>query len=233
MMADADLVDWKYYGAAPPRSLAERLMIIARDRIYEDFLIHCRPEPDDTILDVGVSDVINDSANMLERKYPRQNRLTALGLGDGRAFSAAFPLARYVRIEAGQTLPFAADSFAIATSNAVLEHVGSRDNQRRFVDELLRVARKVFISVPNRYFPVEHHTAIPVLHYWDRTFALACAALGKDEWTQERNLIPMSTGRLRELRPAGVGSTIGHTGIALGPLSSNLFLFADRTGRSR
>lgn len=228
-MSSTDLVDGKYYGVAPPHSLAERLMIIARDRIYCDFLRHCRPDPDDRILDVGVSDVVNDGANMLERKYPYQNRITALGLGNGREFSQAFPLAAYIRIEPGQPLPFAADSFSVATSNAVLEHVGSRDNQLWFIRELLRVARKVFVSVPNRYFPVEHHTAIPVLHYWDRTFAASCACLAKAEWAQEENLILMSKGGLTALCPPGIAPTVGYTGIALGPLSSNLFLFADWT----
>ena len=38
--------------------------------------------------------------------------------------------------------------------------------------ELCRVAGRVFISVPNRYFPVEHHTAIPLLHFWDKGFEL-------------------------------------------------------------
>src|SRR5215469_9369494 len=90
------------------------------------------------------------------------------------------------RIPPNQPLPFADKGFAIATSNAVLEHVGSADHQALFVRELTRVARKVFISVPNRYFPVEYHTAIPFLHFWDASFTLACRALGKTDWADER-----------------------------------------------
>jgi hypothetical protein len=98
----------------------------------------------------------------------------------------------------------------------------------RFVAELMRVAQKVFITVPHRFFPVEHHTAIPFAHYFDRTFALACRALGKAEWTDEANLILMSKGRLRALAPAG--AVIVHTGLRLGPMSSNLLLFVDAAG---
>jgi hypothetical protein len=228
-MTAAQYTDEKYYQAAAPRSLGERLMIMARDRIYADFVRCCRPTSDDAILDVGVSDVVNDGANMLERKYPHPERITAAGLGVADDFRNAFPAVTYVRIEANRPLPFADREFDIATSNAVLEHVGSTSNQAAFVAELLRVARRVFISVPHRYFPVEHHTAIPLLHFWDASFATACRRLGKAEWAEERNLILMSKDRLRDLAPPGVEVSIGHTGIPLGPFSSNLFLFADRS----
>lgn len=228
-MAAADLVDRKYYQVVAPRSPSERLMIAARDRIYDDFMRCCRPAPTDTILDVGVSDVVNDGANLLERKYPHQQRITAAGLGAADEFRAAFPKLSYVRIEADRPLPFADKSFDIATSNAVLEHVGSKSKQQRFIDELLRVAHKVFVTVPHRYFPVEHHTAIPLLHYWDATFAFACRWLGKSEWLAEDSLILMSKDRLAALVPQGMEARIGRTGIMLGPFSSNLFLYVDRT----
>jgi hypothetical protein len=218
-------VDAKYYAATPPRSLGERLTIAARDRIYADFLAYCAPRPDDAVLDIGVSDVVNDAANMLERSYPHPGRITALGIGDGREFQVAFPAVGYRRIAPNQPLPFADKSFAIATSNAVLEHVGSPAAQALFVRESIRVARKVFITVPHRYFPVEHHTAIPLLHYGDASFAVACRLLGKSEWAQEQNLILMSRRRLRALAPPH--AVIARTGLRLGPLSSNLLLFID------
>ncbi len=223
--------DEEYYEVAAPHSLGERLVIAARDRIYADFLRCCRPSATDTILDVGVSDVVNDGANMMERKYPHQHRITAAGLGDGEAFRAAYPQAAYRRIEANRPLPFADRSFDIAVSNAVLEHVGSRDNQVGFVGELARVAKKAFISVPNRYFPVEHHTAIPLLHFWSRSFAFACRRLGKAEWADEANLILMSRQRLAALAPPGPAPRIGTTGIGLGPFSSNLYLLIDGSTR--
>jgi hypothetical protein len=224
-MSTTEGVDKKYYQAIPSHSLSEKLAIAARDRIYDDFIRCCRPGPRDTILDVGVSDVVNDAANMLERKYPSPDRITAVGLGEGGEFRAAFPKTAYIRIEPNQPLPFADKSFTIATSNAVLEHVGSARHQSVFVSELMRVAHKVFISVPHRYFPVEHHTGIPFLHFWDRTFAPACRYLGKSEWADEGNLILMSRDRLKSLAPAH--AVIAHTGLNLGPLSSNLMLFID------
>src|SRR5260370_988244 len=85
-MSDGGRVDERYYQAMPARSLAERLTIAARDRIYGDFIRYCRPAPHDTILDVGVSDVVNDAANILASQYPYPTRLTPLAPGAGAQF---------------------------------------------------------------------------------------------------------------------------------------------------
>jgi len=184
-----------------------------------------RPTPADQILDVGVSDVINDGANVLERSYPYPNNITACGLGAGVQFKNAFPPIRYAQIEPNARLPFDDGAFDIATSNAVLEHVGSFNNQSLFVHELCRVARRVFISVPNRFFPVEHHTALPIAHYQDRVFQIACRMTGKSEWAREDNLILMTRKRLWRLAaPIGKSAAVGYTGLLLGPFSSNLYL---------
>lgn len=224
----SETLDQKYYQAVPAQSLSEYMLIAARDCIYEDFVAHCCPRALDQILDVGVSDIVNDAANMVERKYPYPDRITAAGLGAAGEFRETFPKVTYTQIEANRPLPFADKHFDIATSNAVLEHVGSRQSQEFFVREMLRVAHRVFISVPNRWFPVEHHTGIPLLHYWDASFRLACEWSGRDAWTDEANLILMSKHSLSALAPAGVPWRAGYTGIPIGPLSSNIFiLFGD------
>jgi hypothetical protein len=83
----------------------------------------------------------------------------------------------------GTELPFEDDAFDVAFSNAVVEHVGGRDQQRRFVAELCRVAPRVFLSTPNRWFPAETHTLLPFIHWLPRSAAdRAFAALGRDNW---------------------------------------------------
>jgi hypothetical protein len=225
--APAGSLDRKYYEVATPHSFAERVMIRAREQMFKDFLRICSPGPADTIIDVGVSDVITDAANMLERRYAHPERITAVGLGTAGQFRAAFPGVTYRQIVAGEPLPFPDKSFDIATSNAVLEHVGSVANQRRFVSELTRVASRGFITVPNRFFPVEHHTGIPFLHWTDGGFGLACTLLGKEDWARPENLILLSPQRLRAACPPNFAVRMGTTGILLGPFSSSLYLYWD------
>ena len=218
-------VDEKYYREISPGGVAERFLILARNRIFHDFRTQVQPSHSDRLLDVGVSDVVNDGANVLERSYPHQENITACGLGTGIQFREAFPLVRYIQIEPNVRLPFDDNTFDIATSNAVLEHVGSLENQFFFVRELCRVARRVFISVPNRFFPIEHHTALPIVHYQDNIFQLACQVTGKSEWAREETLILMTRKRLWELAsPIRKRASVGYTGLWLGPFSSNLYL---------
>lgn len=223
-MSGMSSTDSKYYEAVAPRSAAEKLLLKARDRIYADFVREMRPARADLVLDVGVSDVLNAGANVLERKYPFPEQIVACGIGDAMEFQVEFPAIRYVKIQPNARLPFRNGEFDIATANAVLEHVGSPENQALFVSELCRVAKRVFISVPHRYFPVEHHTALPLVHYFDWSFDLACKMTGKAEWTRPENLILMSRRRLHELAPKTRTVRIGYTGLRIGPLSSNLFL---------
>ena len=104
-------VDGQYYEVATPSSLSEKLMAFARDRIYADFLRLCAPNASDTILDVGVSDVVGNGANVIERRYPAREKITAVGLGQGNAFKVSFPQIQYRQIVANQALPFADASF--------------------------------------------------------------------------------------------------------------------------
>lgn len=205
---------------------------MARNRIYSDFVRISRPSPEEVILDVGVSDVTTDAANALERLYPYPDRVIAAGLGAGDDFRDEYPDITYRQIEADKPLPFADGAFDIVTSNAVLEHVGSEAAQRRLVAELMRVGRRVFLTVPNRFFPIEHHTAIPFLHWADSTFALACRLFGKEEWSKRENLILMSRRSLRNACWADGEMQIGHTGLLLGPCSANLYLYWDGRGRT-
>ena len=64
----------------------------------------------------------------------------------------------------GQELPFPNKSFDLVLSNAVVEHVGDRWNQKRFIDEHDRVGRNWILTTPNRLFPVESHPYLLFKH---------------------------------------------------------------------
>jgi hypothetical protein len=85
------------------------------------------------------------------------------------------PLPHVRRIVAdGCCLPFADGSFDWVFSNAVLEHVGGAEKQRKFAAEISRVAKYgYFVTTPNKLFPIEPHTLLPLYQFlperWQRT----------------------------------------------------------------
>jgi hypothetical protein len=144
----------------------------SRKRKLALFMSLMRPDATMSVLDVGVSDGGYGGGgygthNFFEALYPWPERITAVSTQYLREFSAAFPQVRAVRAD-GRALPFADDEFDLGFSNAVLEHVGGREDQRAFVHELCRVARRVFIATPNRLFPLEVHTLLPLVHWLPR-----------------------------------------------------------------
>ena len=75
--------------------------------------------------------------------------------------------ARVQLIEAdGRDLPFKSRSFDWVFSNAVIEHVGSWEDQIRFANEIRRVSSQgYFVTTPNKFFPIEPHTLLPFYQF--------------------------------------------------------------------
>jgi SAM-dependent methyltransferase len=150
------------------RRVASRVSMRSRERKLDLFRALLQPGPDTTVVDVGVTDAPfggGSTDNFFEALYPWPARVTAVGNTGLERFEAAFPLVRAVRAD-GRELPFADGAFDIAFSNAVIEHVaGGREGQRSFVHELCRVGRRVFVTTPNRFFPLEVHTLLPFAHW--------------------------------------------------------------------
>ncbi|HZQ02715.1 MAG TPA: methyltransferase domain-containing protein [Gaiellaceae bacterium] len=150
------------------RRLASRVSLWSRERKLRLFLELFEPGPETSVLDVGVTDApfgAGSTDNYFEARYPWPDRITAVGTTDLERFAAAFPRVRVVHAD-GRELPFADGEFDVGYSNAVVEHVaGGRPGQRRFVGELCRVARRVFVATPNRWFPIDPHTLLPFVQW--------------------------------------------------------------------
>jgi SAM-dependent methyltransferase len=181
--------------------LATRGGIVARRNIYSLFVREMRSGPSTTILDIGTSDVEGDEANMLQKMHRPVESITCAGLGTGEQIRARYPGIRYVQIEAGSRLPFADQEFDVVHSNAVLEHVGGVDQRREFIREALRVGRQLFFVVPNRWFPVEHHTGVPLVHFLPSLFRRLTRGGRHDHWARAEHLEFLSKRKLREEWP--------------------------------
>jgi hypothetical protein len=158
--------------------------------MFERFMSEFRPAENDTVLDIGVtSDERFESANYFEQFYPFKNRITGLGLEDASDLERRFPGFRFVKGSATK-IPFADGSFDYVHSGAVIEHVGNYTNQCMMIVECCRVARRgVFVTTPYRYFPIELHTWLPLLHWmpkrWHRKIL---EVTGLSFWAREENL---------------------------------------------
>lgn len=218
------------YNLAPPGSLPVRIATAQRRRIFDDFIATCAVGPGTTVLDIGAtSDQSYESSNYLEAWLDDKSRITALGLDDARFLETRYPGLRFIRGN-GLDLPFADASFDVVHAAAVIEHVGSFDHQVRLIAEAARVARRAFcITTPNRFFPIEVHTVLPLVHWLPKpAFRRLMQATGRDFFAREENLNLLSG---RDLAAAATRALSGRPfrfairSVRLWGMKSNLLLY--------
>jgi len=184
--------------------IATGLSLKTRKKMYQIFAEKFRPSPEMKILDVGVtSDCKNDCSNYFEKFYPYKERITCVGTEDAAWLEKQYSGIQFHRIKPHTKLPFADGQFDVVFSNAVVEHAGNGIQQREFISELLRVSKAFFITTPNRWFPVEMHTMLPLLHclpakWWRKCLRL----LGYEYYSEEANLNLLDRKSLSDLFPS-------------------------------
>jgi ubiquinone/menaquinone biosynthesis C-methylase UbiE len=221
------------YNIAAPDSAAIKLAHFQRIRMYRYFLKRTEIQPQDTLLDVGAtSNQSYSSSNYVEAWYPHKNKITAVGIDDAGFLETRYPGLTFITAD-GLDLPFDDASFEVVHSSAVLEHVGGRENQARLLMECARVARKsAFLTTPNRWFPVEFHTSLPLVHWFPKpVFRTLMRRTGRAFFAEEANLNLLSFTELRRLACAAHDASkfsFKVETIALAGWPSNLLLTVHR-----
>jgi hypothetical protein len=215
------------------RGAASHWALIVRRHFYDAFLDLLAPGPEATIVDIGVTPETQfDDTNFLERWYPHPDRITATSIEDASSLEEEFPGLTFVLTDDGP-LPFEDQMFSVSFSSAVVEHVGTRDQQRAFIREHLRVSEQFFMTTPNRWFPLELHTYLPLIHWLPQPLHQRILGwLGKNEWAKTENLNLLSARELRDLFPPDCEVTVA--GIKSLGFTSNLYAYGQsvRGGRS-
>jgi hypothetical protein len=217
-----------YYNVALPGSLPTRVSARQRRRMFAAFLSAMTPAAKHGIADVGVaSDRTHDHSNYFEAWYPYKSKITAVGLEDASFLERQYPGLRFIRASA-LDLPLADRSFDFVHSSAVIEHVGSAANQARFLHELWRIAKRgIFVTTPNRWFPIELHTVLPLLHYLPPPhYRRLLDRIGLCFFAEEGNLNLMSRRTLLAASAAAGIPRCSIRSVRLLGLASNLILVA-------
>ena len=147
--------------------ISEKFILASVRKKYKIFVSSLKPLPTDKILDVGVAPHMYLGANFLERWYQWPENIVALAYGSPEEYKDFCKLFYKIKLifGDGKVLPFPDDYFDIVCCNAVVEHAGNFEEQKRLIYEIMRVAKKAFVTTPNYWFPLDTHTLIPFAHY--------------------------------------------------------------------
>ena len=222
-----------YRRKALPRRITQPLLRRQQQRLYEAYARHFPPSPDQRVLDLGVNGSLEEpQLHFFEFNYPHRDRIVAAGLEEPDIFKRCFPAVAYVQLRRDGRLPFADDEFDVVFCNAVVEHVGSRERQREFLAEIARVGRAAFVTTPNRWFPIELHTVLPLVHWLPTSwYRRILRVLGFSFFSREENLNLLDRDSLAALVPERVPSQVYRR--RLFGFTANLLLIMRRQGATR
>ena len=164
-------------------------------------------------------------SNYFEKLYPYPANIVMSSIEDASSLEQVFAGPKFVRSQPNKRFPFYDKQFDILFCSAVLEHVGDKEAQQFFVLECLRVAKKVYLTTPNKYFPIEFHTYLPLIHWLPkRIHQKILRILGMDFWAKTENLHLLSARTLYNLIPSSIEDKVLISGNRLMGVVSNLIL---------
>ena len=213
----------KYTTALGPLDRTKNdLALQLRRRVFERFMRECRPGPNDRVADFGVSGHRDHPAHyFFELLFPYTNRLTAIGRSAEEAdwFPDEFPGLTFIEADL-RCIPLPDGYFDAGICNAVLEHAGTRDQQLALVREVCRVCRNVMFTTPNKGFPIELHTFLPLVHWLpDPVFRNVLRGLGYGSLATVENLNPLGAREFLSLFPADRETRLVGTGPSFMPVN--------------
>lgn len=199
----------------------------ARRKMFKLFMELASPDETHRVLDVGVTpDNEPEGNNYFEKMYPYTQNITMCSIEDASDLENVFPGAKFLQNTPGQKLPFDDKQFDIVFCSAVLEHVGSHASQQEFLNELLRVGKHIFLTTPNRWYPIELHTVLPIIHWLPQNMhQRILRMLGMKFYAETQNLNLLTKKRLLSLIPPQRTRSAQIYFNKLFGLSSNIILY--------
>jgi ubiquinone/menaquinone biosynthesis C-methylase UbiE len=155
-------------------------------KVFEDNIAYTK---DTKVLDIGTTGSITDQDNIFIKKFKYKNNLTCLSDQNLDNLKSIYPEIKCIQSD-GRNTYLEDNSFEVVHSNATIEHVGTLDDQINFLKECVRVSKKyVFLQTPNKFFPIEFHTKIPLLHLLpDFIFRNLLKVIGMNYYSDIKNL---------------------------------------------
>jgi hypothetical protein len=188
-----------------------RFSAISRKRKLEAFFELVKQKHALKVLDVGGA---IENSSQLFKLFPDKNNISVINISeeDIQTISIAYPEVD-ARVGDACNLPWPDDYFDMVYSNAVIEHVGDFERQKKMASEVMRVGRNWFITTPNRWYPFEFHMRLPFVtwipfHGYLKFGRLICYNHVKKKYTFGQKMDHLRLMTARELKQCFWGSRI-------------------------
>jgi hypothetical protein len=117
------------------------------------------------ILDIGGTQEYWVNMGLDDKDY----KITLLNLAEEKVTSPNFSSV----VGDATNLSYADKSFDVVFSNSVIEHLFTKENQRKMAAEVKRVGSYYFVQTPNYFFPLEPHFLFPGFQFLPKAARVA------------------------------------------------------------
>tara|TARA_B100000989_G_C19473608_1_gene441858 strand:- start:513 stop:1211 length:699 start_codon:yes stop_codon:yes gene_type:complete len=179
----------------------KQITISARNEFFNLFIKYNNYSSNKTIIDIGTTPSLDKEQNIFLEKIKDNLSITCLSNQDCKILLKKYKNIKNILIGDGKNTKFDDNSFDIVHSNATIEHVGSFDSQVSFVRELHRISKEsVFIQTPNRFYPIDFHTILPIIHWLPKNIHRKILKyLNLEFYSEEKNLNLLSINDLKKI----------------------------------
>ena len=155
----------------------------------------------DEALDIGTtSDTLNISSNSVIRNIKNIKNFKCLSNQEVNSNFFYKKLKKSITDDfyENELSEFSSD---LVISNATIEHVGGFLKQKKMIENIIKLTKKIFIiTTPNKFYPIELHTKIPFIHWLPKLiYRRILKFLGLSFYAQEENLNLLDVHQLQEM----------------------------------
>jgi hypothetical protein len=150
-------------------------------------------------LDIGTtSDDKNASSNIVIKNIKNIDKFKCISdqMVNSNFFNKKLKKSITEEFSENELYEFSSD---LVISNATIEHVGGELKQKKMIENIIKLTKKIFIiTTPNRFYPIELHTKIPLLHWFPKPiYRKILKIIGLPFYANEENL---NLGGVSELK---------------------------------
>lgn len=168
----------------------KKILYFNRQKIHEIFIKESGYNLDSSLLDIGTSNTDDTNHNLILQKTVKNKNIYSLSNTNLDKIKLKYGNVKKFYKADGRNTGLTNKFFDIVYSSATLEHVGSFEEQIQFIKEAYRLSKKItFITTPNRFYPIDFHTKIPLIHWFPKKIhRFILNLLGLSFYAKESNL---------------------------------------------
>ena len=179
----------------------KKIITSARNKFFNIFKDTTEYSDDKSVIDIGTTPSLDVEHNIFLEKTKNNHKITCLSNQNCEILKKKYPNLKEIVVGDGKKTNLPDNSFEIVHSNATIEHLGSLENQLLFVKECLRISEKyVFIQTPNRFYPIDFHTTLPLIHWLPKNLhRKILKIIGLEFYSLEKNLNLLSENDIKNI----------------------------------